>query len=105
MPDIGRDATRARAPPAVPAPRPDTRPVAPRESDASWAILRRNRQRPLEPFARPREPRHDRADRHARDLADFLVRQPLELAQHDHLAEFEWQRIERLPQITRRHRI
>src|SRR6266496_2992480 len=45
-------------------------------------------QRFLETRAGARQPRHHRADRHARDVADFLVRQPFELAQHDHLAEF-----------------
>ena len=45
-------------------------------------------QRLLESLAGAGQPRHHRADRHARDLADLLVGQPFDLAQHDHLAEF-----------------
>src|SRR5829696_4277387 len=40
-----------------------------------------------EPVARTRKSRHHRAHRYAHDLADFAVRQIVELAQDDHLAQ------------------
>ena len=52
----------------------------------------------LEALAGAREPRHDRADRHVHHLADLLVGQPLDLAQHDHLSKLGRQVVERLRQ-------
>ena len=47
------------------------------------------------------QPRLDRADRHAERVGDLLVAQAVDLAQHDHRALIEWQRVERAPQPRR----
>jgi len=52
-------------------------------------------QRVLQPPAGAGQPRHHRANRHARDIADLVVRQPLQLAQNDYLPELGGKAVER----------
>src|ERR1051326_6504010 len=68
-----------------------------RGSSIARSFPSRTRDRRHQPLSRPRQPRHHRPDGGVDHARDLLVRHPLQLAQHQHLAIIRRQRVQSLP--------